>query len=544
MKYIITLLLSFLSFSSFSQTNYDTSASVSIPLEGWNKLLLMKNGNTMLFHFEPRKGIVVKVFDKSHKEIASEKHICKILDINALDRSEIKGIFEVNNEAVLFIEQAVDNRQSLIRLRIDATNASLIEEKIIVQSTSLGNITQCYVLKDQNSDNYSIFCYRDVKRHPSSKIELLQYNEKNEMVRDIPLNINIDGFEYLTLEDVNIATDGTACITLCLANLKANRASYLTSIYSRRLVFAYLPKSRDRFLTVASDIPDDIIPYYTNFTVDSAHRHLNLLLEASSQETLFQDGNMNLLRFLNPYLFIFDSTNLNIRASMLVNNKINDYIRHFNVPYSSFAGIPVKMFTNAVGLTTVIYEEYARNTNINIQSSSRVTDLGAIGITQYDDTGGESWGIALPKTQIINGLLSPTEISDRGVSKYLFRRNPTLNFQDQFASITCYNNNDRYYIFYNDFAKNYNNTIDSPGAYVSDYDYKKAFFYTDAFYYKMDQDRVVKKYYLFSTNSGDESKSNLLESADYDQESGTYVTLMLHRRGKEFTTNVAWCHLE
>ena len=75
----------------------------------------MKNGNTMLFHFEPRKAVVVKVFDTSHKEIASQKHVCKILDINYFYYAIFKGLYDINGEAVLFMEQEHLNKRQLVR---------------------------------------------------------------------------------------------------------------------------------------------------------------------------------------------------------------------------------------------------------------------------------------------------------------------------------------------------------------------------------------------------------------------------------------------
>lgn len=75
MKYsFLTFIISLFSLVAQAQTtSFRISDPIDLPIEGWNKTLLMHNGNTILFHFERRKPILVKVFDSTGKEIASSR---------------------------------------------------------------------------------------------------------------------------------------------------------------------------------------------------------------------------------------------------------------------------------------------------------------------------------------------------------------------------------------------------------------------------------------------------------------------------------------
>ena len=99
--YLLCIAVAIALFTNGQEATYTMTEPLDISKAGWNKVLQMKNGNTMLFHFEPRKSILVKVFDKDHKEIATKKHPCDLIDINAFERSIFDGLVEINNEAVM-----------------------------------------------------------------------------------------------------------------------------------------------------------------------------------------------------------------------------------------------------------------------------------------------------------------------------------------------------------------------------------------------------------------------------------------------------------
>ena len=131
MKPLITISFLFIAFSAFAQAQTSQiSKPLDIGLKGWNRVLYMNNGNAMLFHFEPSHTIQVKVFDSARKEKSNKGDKYNVLYSFNTNPPVIKGVFEINGEAVLFIDQEINSKHCLIRLRYDAASGRLIEENV------------------------------------------------------------------------------------------------------------------------------------------------------------------------------------------------------------------------------------------------------------------------------------------------------------------------------------------------------------------------------------------------------------------------------
>jgi hypothetical protein len=121
----LIVLLSILGYSSIAQEKkFHIGTPIDLPLKGVNKVLCMKNGHTLLFHFEPERAIIVKTFDSIHKSTGTKEHMTYMLDLATIQTAIFKGLFEVNGEAVLFIEQRNTGRSNLVRLRFNGTTGS------------------------------------------------------------------------------------------------------------------------------------------------------------------------------------------------------------------------------------------------------------------------------------------------------------------------------------------------------------------------------------------------------------------------------------
>jgi hypothetical protein len=528
-----------LAFGAYCQkATYSISDPIDIPQAGWNKLLQMKNGNTLLFHFEERKGIVVKVFDNMHKEIASKKHICKIFDINQQDHASVDGLYEINGEAVLFLEQSVWNKNSLIILRIDPSTASLIEEKIICKSPSFARKQYFTVLKEKNSEGYYVFCEKNFIQNDDT-LELKEFNSKHEQIRSVFLNIDKNSVDKFSCLGEYIGSDGNICIALELSKTKI---SGVRAVYSNALMIGYLKRNSDHFETKLISISDDAAPTYARFTDDNKLLHVAIV----DERPYYSESGLNggIYVDINSLLLIFDKTDWSMKYQWLSKRKINAEVSNPGDTNSNFHGIPVQIFNDATNTTNIVYEEYIMYNTIESGKKVLRTDLGYIGIGKYNDIGDETWGITLPKQQSLRTVLPISEILTRGTEKNLFRHFPEQEYEDQFSSIeVCNNNGVVQYIFFNDFAKNFENTSDNPGAAVTQHYYENPFQYTEAFYYCMKGDGKVTKNYLFEPTSENESKSNMIESGDFNAKTNIYATVILDRKGKVYNTCIAWCEL-
>ena len=96
---LLTRLFLFFAFVTTQTFAQDSTLIISQPVEigadGWNKVLQLSNGNTMLFHFENSKLIRSVVFDKQGKQIASAKPETKKLDVNVLSNARFMGLYEI-----------------------------------------------------------------------------------------------------------------------------------------------------------------------------------------------------------------------------------------------------------------------------------------------------------------------------------------------------------------------------------------------------------------------------------------------------------------
>lgn len=546
MQRIIFLLLFQMAVCCSAQTSYLVSDPIDIPQEGWNKVLTVSNGNTLLFHFEPRKGILVKVFDSTHKEVASHKHLCKILDINQLDQAIIRGIYDINGEADLFIEQSYFNNNTLILLRINALDGTLIEERKLVQSASFANKSRYSVLKCRNESGYSVFCMKNLVTHPDDTAELLRFNDKHELIGRVPFNVDTKPYDYAYLVDADIDRfNGAIGISLQLAK---KEVSGIHPVFSRDLLAGYLPAGQSVFSYKLLKLPQDPPNVYSTvlygrFAYSAALQQANLVI-LSRTSYAYQDGIASGVHTNLNSLFI-GMGDSGLHAAWLANDKIAEYAKaYYRDTLATYNGVPTQIFSDDAGNSTVIYEEYAAENTVEQGQNRMRTSLGNTGIAMYNAAGQEVWGMALPKAQSLRSYMSAGYIAERHSFKYLFRGHRPDDYEKQFASIDCYSNKNSYYIFYNDFASNAADAEDSVLKTVYQYNFENAFDNTNAFYYKVDQNREVKKYFLFGIPEKGQSKANFLESADYDERNNTYTTLLLFREGKKATCHIAWCKME
>lgn len=535
MKYILPLLLLCLhSIAGFSQDNtYALSEPIALPQEGWNKVLLLKNGNTLLFHFENRKGIVVKVFDSTHKEIASQKHLCNVIDINGLDRAEIKGIYEVNGEAVLFVAQDIENKGTLARLRIDGATGRLVEEVKMLQSPSFSNRTIFTVLKAPNADDYSVLCFKKLDLYPKEPVKLIRYDNTHKITAEIPLPTFADSFDAVHFVDADIDRNGSVCVTTCLSTI----ISY-PKVMGRKLAVYYLPQGATGFTVVKANLPNNANPYYTQYAYNPYAKNLNLLMVNDFSGIAENGLERKFVSYYESILLALNAQSLNLQAAELIaNEKVNKYLHEKVDTLKKFYAPPLFMHTNNNGLTTVVFEESDRY-NAHVGGANiDYTHLGNIGITQFDDNGKEIWGAMLFKCQLVNSPIHPSALGAHGRDKALFRNKIDQDYLSQFGSVDFVSSNRNQYLIYNDANKNFGEIV-----YTSDSVYR--FDYTNTSCYKINRKKEIKRICLFGTPGQDESKYSFIESADYDEQKNLYATLMVHRKGTAYTTHLAWCKLE
>ena len=528
---------------------YDLSAAIDLPQSGVNKVLYMKNGNTMLFHFEPAKKINVIVFDSTHKQIANVKEHYDELDILSLEHVVFKGLFEINNEAVLFFDQDKNSKHGLVRLRYNSRTGTLVEEKLVAESQSEDKRMQFYVMKDKDSDHYSILFCTD-KRHPVKECDLyvVFFNEQHKAVKEVQLLVDRKKFDYLNVVGAETQPNGTL-ITLALAKTVINGLATnmqadndMSAVYDHFMQYFYIPKNDTTARSGIISLSKGVFAQYACYTHNSFANALNLLLYSykpiDSKFGLHEVwGGMSRSLF-----FKFDEADLSTGLNDIKNKLANDQYKQNTDTGKFYIGTPLHMFTNDNGLTTLVSQSFTRNGEPETQARYNHEDFyGNICVTQLDDNGNELWGTVLPCSQYYKSYehyVDVNAIATRWQSQLVFGDMPPQVYNRQFTGINTYHTGNNCYIVYNDYNKNFNNTLKAPGDTVY------TFGSTNACYYKVDKKNEVTKHYVFGSAADKDHKCSFIEGADFNERTGVYASLIQYKKGEKISLRMAWSHLE
>ncbi len=545
MRFILSLIFLFSYFIGIAQNKYDVSAPINLPRTGVNKVLSMKNGNTMLFHFEPTKDISVVIFDSLHKEIANTKVSTRILDLYIIADAEFKGMYEINGEGVLFFDQAHLGKHRLIRVSINAQNGVLTDEKLVAESPSANKRTLFFVMKDKSDDGYAILFSTDIPQFRDCKVSLIYYSYKHEQLKEIPIDVARKKYDYMYIVHAESQSNGIS-ISLCLSSLLENGTAHgvfsAAPVYEHYLAMYYIPKNSQSLMSTGAKLLNDTHPLYTNYSYNPFAQSLNLLV-LSYYEVAYQNGLQWLPGALLQHIFFkVDENNMGVSYKWIRNKSASDLLKQKGDTSAFYEGIPLTVFTNENGLSTMVSESFSKYSEPETYArNNKYTYLGHIGITQFDDDGNELWGTVLPMKQryISHRNYYPAyELSKKWQSQMLFADLPEAVYERQFVSINSYCHDKNYYIIFNDDNKNFNNSIEKPGDTV--YTFEN----TNACYYKMNRKKEITKQYVFGEPASGEYKCSFAEGADFDEKRGVYVSLVQYKKGEDVSLRMAWSHLD
>jgi hypothetical protein len=523
---LITLFL-ILNHSFAQDVTTTVSGPVDVPKTGLDKVVQMRNGNTLLFHFENRKGIIVKVFDSTRHEIASLKHICKVIDINALDRSSMLGLYDINGEAVLFVRQDIDNRETVVRLRFNPTSAKLLSEDKVIQAESYAKPTWAILLKSDDSDSYAFVCAKKNQGFIEQEFTLVEFNGEHKVKRTLPIKVDQKGYDAVQMHSGLIDANNGIMLTVVVSKLMQ-----APDVYENYAIIKYLAEGKEEFVEKKAQIPQSIWSFRSALTHNPFANTLNMLWSLDNIRQV-KDLLIKLDRFgevknstsdafasYKEQLLLIANDDLSAAKFVYLDNlKILQQLYADIDSSQGFSGNVLKMHTNKFGLSTVVYSG-------TIQNRSYIGMVGvkgikkAIGITQYNDHGQEIFGKVVPRSRLKNYDEYPTVFYS--------------NNSQQVLGETCFNNKNSFYVVYNDLDKHLNVKFsDMPDSvYNSDY--------TNAVYYKLNKKKEVSIGHLLGPSTAGEFKQIYPGSENFDKTTNTLAIVYRHNKGKSVTTNVAW----
>ena len=274
MKILNLLLLALLVICTKARShNSQLSEKIDISHNGWDKVLQLSNGNTFLFHFEARKAIVIKVFSPDRKEISSQRFIGQLVDVSALENSELHGIYEINGEPVVFISQHINNRNTLVALRFHPESGTLVREQELATSPSFQKSNSYSLVKNTTLGGYVVFCMKDLQANHTETLNLLVFDENHNLVKTVPVTINTSEYDYTKHVSTCIGQDGSVIVLLdCMkiVHYPDDNDHYFT--------VCYLAPGDTAFSNVMTKLPKHIGPLYGMYTYNEFSKMLNIFL--------------------------------------------------------------------------------------------------------------------------------------------------------------------------------------------------------------------------------------------------------------------------
>jgi hypothetical protein len=501
----------------------------------------------MLLHLEPSQPLGVKVFDTAHKLIAAREHPCNEFNVNMLKTSYFKGLFEIDGDAVLFIQQEHLNKERLIRVRIDGTNGKLVDEEIMGQSRSLARPTQFYVMPDKANNEYAILFSSDVPQFKECDVHINYYDSKHTLKKTVTLDVDRKKYDYMSVLNADILPNG-ACVTLAFSEIIINGTTSSigrdpkSTSYNHYAAIYYVPRNEDSAYRRSIDLTPDFYPYYSIYSYNSFDKAIDLLL-LSYKDVILRNGLELLPAAETGVLFLRLNQSLEISHNWLNNKMASDLLKAKRGPNNSYVGLPTKVFPSSTGLSTVMFESHDRYRTVETNARNNVheTYFGNMCLTQCTDQGEETWTTVLPKEQYYMSYqhyYPATDIGKRWQDQVLFADLPAQVYNRQFISCNAYKSAGNFYVIYNDLKENFDKALNIKTDTVFTHDK------SNAVCYKIGHNKETVKYNLFGDAPEPEYKASFIEGADFDEQRGVYATLVQLTRRDYKALRMAWCKLD
>lgn len=512
MSKLITLLLAICFISANAQIKTKLSAPIDIPEEGWNKAVLIGNGNTLLFHFQYHRSIVVKVFDSTGTEVSSKKHECSVLDVNSLEESDFKGLYDINGEAVLFIQQYYLNKLSLIRLRFDPTTGNLLQEDVVTRAKSFKIPTIANVANDPSTGGYFVISLNYEDYNGTKRIVVDKYDKLNKLERSYPVdldpNIRVKG-----MMGMQVSNEGHLLFTM---DLFTEDPIDMKVVYPY-LGLCYLPKGYDKVISKVAELAVEMTPLRVDVAYNKFYQYWNVLLSCYWDAKDYQTVPIEVMLVYDQSLNVLTQENMNYN---MLNDEAHAKIDSSNI----FVGYVHGMYTSDYGVTTLVKTDQHITDSIIDESANKT---GYIGVTHINELGEEIGGVLLPRPYFDSRSLK-YDLKNTGI---IFKCKSLASEQ---AQVHMLNSKGHTYFLYNDANENFTLPLSKKGlALIDDFDK------TNAMCMYVSRKRELRKEYLFKPMSQG-VYTTIVGSSNYLELKRKYAVIVRKVDGNERTFHIGW----
>jgi hypothetical protein len=492
--------------------------------DGWDKLVLLPNGNTCYLHLEKNEGIRVAIYNAQGVLTATEKIGGRGWDAADMNDVEIDGVYAINGQVVLFLQQLIKYKPTLFRVVIDGNTGRLLQEDRIGElptvlhrdAMALNNLAahDFYVARDPHSGYYAIASFAggelQRKENPAERIQVMHFSPDHQMINQAYYTLPDNAFTYFSYLDMTV--EGRSAVYLCTVGFNTKRSGEAPQ--SGVLVSA-LRAGQPAFTHQALDYTANYGGVYADLQLTADGKRLQLFLAGNDAK-----GKADERRLFMNYL---DA----VTCSLQVQRPLNDYVSALNAQ-------PQLITIAADGATLLQVEQMQPFTQGKNVYNMQHTNLNDIRVYNINAAGEADSGYVINKLQVANGFFEPLYLQRRNRGAWVFRNRKAALNTTPYMSFDLLHTNHGDYTLFNDYILH----LDRGGAFEE----KKPFRYlteANAICYHYAKGKG-ERLFLFGTPATDKAYYCMLGASDRNTEGNLYATILLTRTGAERKAQIAW----
>jgi len=532
-KYLASLFLLFSVAADARVVTGDVSKPMQFDKVGWNKVLMLHSGNTVLVHVEAAK-MDLKIFDTAHKEVVHREYSAKDFDHKWMRSFSFKGLLELNGEIVLFSGNVFGNKKSLLRIVFDAGSGAVKDEQVML-ADGYGGEENSYYLLPEHSGGFSVLSFRDIIKHPQASITLYRYNDHDSLTSTIPIHLAYRAAYKMMVLAAGVSDADDIYFVSAVTGVIGKGTEFRQNHH--QVAFSILEHGTTSVRSKTIDLPDvpfqpapvrdpvtgdmdappahEQFPFATGYDYDVRGRKLNVILVDPTIVFSSNPTTGNSMRRSCVYnLYSVYAADMTIDSTSVKFDAANAHIKEKQGPAAGYQAIPTVLLSRSGGLT-LLSENYG---------DVRVNEM----MVSHFDEHNVQRSVSFIAWQKFTGTYSRPE-------DLYYANNPIYDMpMSQYDGIRCYSTDSLIYIFCNE-----NNIISDPANPGRIPRYEPA----NAYCYIVNNYGEAEKSLPFGTPAKDEKLAMLMESAHLDPVRHTFACLIQSRRGDLTDYHVAWCYV-
>jgi hypothetical protein len=510
------------------------------PGDGWDKLLLLKNGHTFYLHFTRKTGIEITVYNPKREIAAVDTIKGEGWDARNMGETEVDAVYEINGQVVVFLQQLIKFQPTLFRIILDGETGKLVKEDrlgalpSILQKDAfaLNNLAShdCFVEKDPSSDYYAValFAGGEIQRNENTneRIKLLHFSPDHQLINQAYYYLPDSTFSYFTYLGMSVQGKEQVFLTTTGFN-KRNK----TSEASSKVIISALQAKDSSFLHQPLNYTAGTGNVKASMQYLSVQHILRLLLITPAGKGRKEDG-------YNVFLNDIQADVCKLKEyHSLQWEKVSAYGKKHLAYEKPYMGLPQEWQLHPDGSSTLLLENLSQFTQGHSQYSKFHTNLGDIGICQLDTAGIETEGSMIAKAQVVNGICEPFYLQRKAKGEWSFRNKIQALNTNTYLSFEYLKGPQATFVLFNDYLQ----YLEKGGAEKARKPLKYA---NDAnlVCYRFENGHMQQTF-PFGTPEADKGYYCMLGASDYAAQENIYATVMISRTGTEKKAYIAWIQL-